>query len=114
MFGELLCEAFVCGNPRCSNIKFFVLCFLSSTPCRYHGTKIVEEDGRYKTSLEIDQKLYYIAKLEINNVETSDQGTYRAVASNRYGEGVATINLNFEGSDKPKYANHVTLTILNT
>lgn len=67
---------------------------------------MVEEDGRYRTSLEIDQKLYYIAKLEINNVETSDQGTYRAVASNRYGEGVATINLNFEGSDKPKYGSN--------
>lgn len=73
---------------------------------RYHGSKIVEEDGRYRTSLEVDQKLYYIARLEIQNVETSDQGTYRAVASNKIGEGVATINLNFEGSDKPKYANN--------
>lgn len=69
---------------------------------RYHGNKIVEESKRYITSLEVDQKLYYIAKLEIQNVETTDQGTYRAVATNTYGEGVATINLNFEGNDKPK------------
>lgn len=33
----------------------------------------------------------------------SDQGEYKAVARNKYGEGVATINLNFEGSGKPKY-----------
>lgn len=84
------------------------------TSRRYHGNNVVEEDGRYKTSLEIDQKLYYIAKLEITNVETSDQGTYRAVAKNKYGEGVATINLNFEGSDKPKYdmnVNYVSMRI---
>lgn len=71
--------------------------------CRYHGNEVIEEDGRYKISLEIDQKLYFIAKLEILNVENTDQGTYRAVTKNKYGEGVATINLNFEGSDKPKY-----------
>lgn len=44
-----------------------------------------------------------MARLEIANVTNSDQGEYRAVARNKYGEGVATINLNFEGSGKPKY-----------
>lgn len=43
-----------------------------------------------------------MAKLEISNVTTSDQGEYRAIARNKFGEGVATINLNFEGSGKPK------------
>lgn len=54
-------------------------------------------------SLDQDQTLYYLAKLEINSVETTDGGDYKAVAKNILGEGVASINLNFEGGDKPKY-----------
>lgn len=53
-------------------------------------------------SLEKDQKLYHMARLEITNVITGDRGEYRALAKNKHGEGVATINLNFEGSGKPK------------
>lgn len=53
-------------------------------------------------TLEKDQKLYYMARLEITNVITGDKGEYRAVATNKYGEGIATINLNFEGNGKPK------------
>lgn len=34
----------------------------------------------------------------------ADSGEYRAVAKNKHGQGVATINLNFEGGDKLKYA----------
>lgn len=49
-----------------------------------------------------DQILYYLARLEIQSVQTSDRGEYRAIAKNKYGSGTATINLNFEGSDKPK------------
>lgn len=45
-----------------------------------------------------------MARLEISKVITGDKGEYRAVARNKHGEGVATINLNFEGSGKPKYA----------
>lgn len=45
-----------------------------------------------------------MARLEISKVITGDKGEYRAVARNKYGEGVATINLNFEGNGKPKYA----------
>lgn len=44
-----------------------------------------------------------MARLEISNVTNSDQGEYKAVARNKFGEGVATINLNFEGTGKPKY-----------
>lgn len=62
----------------------------------------IEQGGRYTISLENDQTLYYIARLEINNVVTGDRGEYRAVARNQYGEGVSTINLNFESADKPK------------
>lgn len=46
-----------------------------------------------------------MARLEITKVVTGDKGEYRAVARNKHGEGVATINLNFDGSDKPKYIN---------
>jgi hypothetical protein len=48
--------------------------------------------------LEADQKLYFLAKLEIRNVVATDRGEYRAVASNKHGESVATINLNFDSS----------------
>ena len=51
-------------------------------------------------SLTLDQKLYHMAKLEISNVVSSDQGEYRACAKNIHGEGVSTINLNFEGGTK--------------
>lgn len=48
--------------------------------------------------LEADQSLYYIAKLEIKGVQATDKGEYRAVATNKHGESVATINLNFDSS----------------
>lgn len=73
-----------------------------SKKIRYHGKKEVKAGGRYTISMEADQKLYYLAHLEINSVENSDKGEYRAVAKNKYGVGTATINLNFEGGDKPK------------
>jgi hypothetical protein len=72
------------------------------THFRFHGSKAVKEGGRFVVSLEQDQKLYYMARLEISNVENSDGGEYKAVAKNSHGEGTATINLNFEGGDKPK------------
>lgn len=53
-------------------------------------------------SLELDQKLYHLARLRIDNVAKEDAGEYRAVAKNKHGQGVATINLNFEGGDKLK------------
>lgn len=68
----------------------------------FNGDGLVEEGGRYTITLENDQTLYYIARLEINNVVTGDRGEYRAIARNQYGEGVSTINLNFESADKPK------------
>lgn len=52
--------------------------------------------------MEMDQKLYYLARLEINNVKKNDRGEYRVIAKNRYGTGIATINLNFEATEKPK------------
>lgn len=60
------------------------------------------ENSRYTITMEMDQKLYYLARLEINNVKKNDRGEYRVIAKNRYGAGVATINLNFEATEKPK------------
>lgn len=68
----------------------------------YHGQEEIKAGGRYSISLELDQKLYHMARLEISQVVNGDRGEYRAVARNKHGEGVATINLNFEGGDKPK------------
>lgn len=76
--------------------NFIILLF------RYHGKTLVKEGGRFKMSLTLDQKLYHMARLEITNVENSDGGEYKAIAKNVHGEGVATINLNFEGGEKPK------------
>lgn len=70
---------------------------------RFHGKEEIKAGGRYTVTVEEDQKLYHIARLEISKVITGDKGEYRAVARNKHGEGVATINLNFEGNGKPKY-----------
>lgn len=63
---------------------------------------MIKEGGRHKISLDEDQSLYHMAKLEIKDVKDSDRGEYRAIAKNKHGEGTAKINLNFEGSGKPK------------
>lgn len=50
-------------------------------------------------------KIYYMIEMEIMKVTAADEGEYKAYALNEMGEGVATINLNFDGktaSDKPK------------
>jgi hypothetical protein len=70
---------------------------------RYHGSSELSEGGKYKMSMELDQKLYHLARLQINNVAKIDSGEYKAIAKNKHGQGVATINLNFEGGDKLKY-----------
>lgn len=62
----------------------------------------MKEGGRFNTSLELDQKLYHLARLRIDSVAKGDAGEYRAVAKNKHGQGVATINLNFEGGDRLK------------
>lgn len=51
--------------------------------------------SRYSSSLNVDQKLYYLAKLEIKDTEETDSGEYRAEAVNKHGNCVAFVNLNF-------------------
>ena len=59
-------------------------------------------------SMQEDAKLYHIVRLVIIGVNADDGGEYKAVAQNKHGEGVANINLNFEGaSEKPKYDRHL-------
>ena len=79
---------------------------------RFHKGAPVKDGGRFKTNIVQDAKLYYLVSLEITSVDASDEGEYRAVAKNAHGEGVATINLNFEGSGKPKYLIFTTLDSL--
>ena len=43
--------------------------------------------------------------MEMIKVSAADEGEYKVYASNNVGEGIATINLNFDGqtaTDKPK------------
>lgn len=61
---------------------------------RYHGDKLIK-GSKYSSSLNIDQKLYYLAKLEIINTEETDSGEYKAEAVNMHGICVANVNLNF-------------------
>lgn len=51
--------------------------------------------SKYSSSLNIDQKLYYLAKLEIINAEEVDSGDYKVEAVNVHGKCVANVNLNF-------------------
>lgn len=60
---------------------------------RYHG-EIVVKGSKYSSSLNIDQKLYYLAKLEIMNTEESDSGEYKAEAVNVHGKCMANVYLN--------------------
>ena len=72
--------------------------FSVSHSFRYHGNELLVNGPRFHMTMEADQKLYYIAKLEIRGVQPTDKGEYRAVASNKHGESVATINLNFDNA----------------
>ena len=69
---------------------------------RFHKGIQIKEGGRFKVNVVQDAKLFYLVSLEIASVDAADEGEYKAVAKNAHGEGVATINLNFEGSGKPK------------
>jgi hypothetical protein len=78
------------------NESFFV--FSHRCAIRFHGNEQLVNGPRFHMMLELDQKLYYIAKLEIRGVQATDKGEYRAIATNKHGESVATINLNFDNA----------------
>ena len=55
--------------------------------------------------MEKDGKVNFLVSMTIKSVTSEDEGEYKAVATNKNGEGIATMNLNFEGKtedDKPK------------
>ena len=62
----------------------------------FHNDKALSASTRHKFTMELDEKLYHLCRLEISNVDSADAGCYRAVAKNASGEGQATINLTFE------------------
>lgn len=95
--GPQTCTPMVCIQNQMADQKLFFKMMY-----RFHGREEIQENSRYVISLIEDQKLYFIARLEIINVKNADKGEYRAIAKNLYGQGVATINLNFEGAAKPK------------
>merc|ERR1711997_794849 len=69
----------------------------------FHNDKALSESSnRHKFSMQLDEKLYHLCRLEITNVDSADAGCYRAVAKNPSGEGQATINLTFEEGTKTK------------
>ena len=80
----------------------FVYTYFIKFVCRYHGSKHVKESSKHITSIELDQKLYYLVRLDIKSVENTDAGEYKVVAKNSHGEGYATVNLNFEDGGQPK------------
>jgi hypothetical protein len=53
--------------------------------------------------MDLDAKLYYLCRLEISKVDAADAGTYKAVATNEFGEGFATINLTFEEGNETEF-----------
>lgn len=55
--------------------------------------------------VEKDGKVNFLVSMTVTSVTSADEGEYKAIASNKNGEGVATMNLNFEGQtedEKPK------------
>lgn len=74
--------------------------------CREFKGKKLREGARHKMKVVPDGTCYHIVTMEVSRVSDADEGEYRALASNNIGQGVATINLHFEGktaSDKPKW-----------
>lgn len=69
---------------------------------RYFGEKKVEESKLRVMSVELDQKLYYLARLRIRDVKNEDAGLYKIVAKNKNGDAQAVVNLNFEQGPTPK------------
>merc|ERR1711963_1230081 len=68
----------------------------------FHNDKSLSAGSRHKFTMELDEKLYHLCRLEITNVDSADAGCYKAIAKNASGEGQATINLTFEEGTKTK------------
>ena len=53
---------------------------------RLHNNTVLKSSAKYLLAVDNDQKLYYLARLEIRNVKSSDKGEYQIVAKNILGE----------------------------
>ncbi|XP_065220483.1 twitchin isoform X27 [Planococcus citri] len=61
-----------------------------------HNKKALKSSDKYLISLEVDQKLYYLARLEIKDVQATDNGEYRITAKNPLGDAKAHVQLNLQ------------------
>ncbi|KAK4328937.1 hypothetical protein Pmani_000687 [Petrolisthes manimaculis] len=90
-----------------TKIIFSCRCAASPAPTvvwEFKGKKL-REGARHQMKIVPDGACYHMVTMEVSRVSDADEGEYRAVASNKLGQGAATINLHFEGktaSDKPK------------
>lgn len=66
----------------------------------YHGTKVISDDSRHKTTRTETGENMYALGLEIINPTLEDGGTYRCNAVNDKGESNANIALNFQTGDE--------------
>ncbi|OTF81567.1 hypothetical protein BLA29_003527, partial [Euroglyphus maynei] len=64
----------------------------------YHGTKVISDDSRHKTTRTESGENMYALALEIINPTLEDGGTYRCNAINDKGESNANIALNFQSN----------------
>ncbi|CAH1785273.1 unnamed protein product [Owenia fusiformis] len=64
------------------------------------GGKVLQEGARHKITEKSEGGNTYALMLEIIDVGAGDGGEYKVNARNDSGESNATINLNFEGTDK--------------
>jgi len=89
--------------------KVFISCRCVGNPepnvsWSFGGNKIL--DGlRHRVIKTKEDRIDYAVKLEISKVNKRDEGEYKILASNKAGEGHATVTLRFDGNtatDKPQ------------
>ena len=88
-------------SDDCSKITFECRLVADPNPTIQwlHRGKVIKEDRRHKYTL-LSDKHNQLASLSIIDVGNEDSGEYKVVATNKHGDGYATINLNFD-EDKP-------------
>ncbi|XP_077990140.1 twitchin-like isoform X3 [Glandiceps talaboti] len=74
-------------------------CEIKATPrptiTWYKEDMVLQDGGRFMIDAEEDRDFYF-AMLEIDNITPKDGGEYRVIAKNKHGDSTQTINLNFD------------------